>query len=157
MKHNGNFQARRPIDDEPTTRHILVVIRHYEPAGGAGAGPLSIWPSDHKKEVVMALENALDTVTNPSRLRTPPRNAPSAFAGVIASAQALPEPVPLDQVNVCTKVLLYEDGALSIRGDCMERWYLRQLFANAIEAVKHHNDPNRPILVPSRDVSIEVS
>lgn len=152
MKHNGNFQARRPIDDEPSTRHITVIIRHFEPAGGQGSGPLSVHPPEPKRLVVQAIENAIDAIRD---RRAPQRHPASAFAGVIAAAAALPEPPRPEQVNVCTRIFLYEDGNLSIRGECMEQWYLLALFRNALDAVNNHNDPRRPIFVPSRDVEIE--
>lgn len=83
-KGNWGFQARKPVD-EPTTRHVEIVIRHYEDGSMSVCGPLN-----DKAYMISALENALDIARNH---RDPRRNiiVPARDVSVQPPGTVLPE------------------------------------------------------------------
>jgi hypothetical protein len=58
-KINDRFVQRKPIDDQPSTRHVDITIRCYED------GPLAVLgPIEEKEFILAALHNAIDAVNN---------------------------------------------------------------------------------------------
>lgn len=65
---------------------------------------------------------------------------------------------PIEEpTNRCITITIrhFEDGSLSVDGPLNEPVYMLAALQNAIDAIRNHRNPNRRVIVPSKDVSVE--